>query len=180
VHETVARKLNPREVRLIAAAAILAVVVLAVRWGSDRTPLASGPKAADGKTEALPRIDLARLEAEPREVKAGQRDIFEFGRPPAPPITAREPEPEPVMAEVVPTPVPTPQLPPLNVKFIGSLDDSRGLKVAILLTDKNELLTGQVGEVVANRYRIGKIGFESVDLEDVTSGSTRRIALRSK
>jgi hypothetical protein len=52
--------------------------------------------------------------------------------------------------------------------------------VAVLLTDKNELLTGQVGEVVANRYRIGKIGFESIDLEDVTPGSTRRIALRGK
>jgi hypothetical protein len=54
------------------------------------------------------------------------------------------------------------------------------LKVAILITDKNEILTGKVGEVVANRYKIGKIGFESVDLEDVTSGQTRRIALRAK
>jgi hypothetical protein len=50
----------------------------------------------------------------------------------------------------------------------------------VLLTDKNEILTGKVGEVVANRFKIGKIGFESVDLEDVTSGQTRRVALRSK
>jgi hypothetical protein len=176
----VARKLNNREIRLIAVAAILAIAVMAVRLGSGRTTLVSGSKTAEGKTEPLPRIDLGRLAARPQEAKAGQRDIFEFGRPPAPPISEREPEPPTVMAEVVPTPVPTPQLPPLNVKFIGSLDDSRGLKVAVLLTDKNELLTGQVGEVVANRYRIGKIGFESVDLEDVTSGSTRRVALRSK
>ena len=50
----------------------------------------------------------------------------------------------------------------------------------MLVTDKNEILTGKVGEVVANRYKIGKIGFESVDLEDVTSGQKRRIPLQSK
>jgi hypothetical protein len=129
-----------------------------------------------------PGLDLGRLEAGAKEARAVQRDIFVFGRTPAEEMAAREPDPTPVAmaVEEAPTPPPAPQLPPLNLKFIGSLDNSRGLKVAVLLTDKNELLTGQVGEVVANRYRIGKIGFESIDLEDVTSGSTRRIALRGK
>jgi hypothetical protein len=68
----------------------------------------------------------------------------------------------------------------MNLKYIGSLDNSRGIKVAVLMTEKSEILTGKVGEVVANRYKIDKIGFESVDLKDVTSGQTRRIALRAK
>jgi hypothetical protein len=66
----------------------------------------------------------------------------------------------------------------LNLKYIGSLENAKGLKVAVLLTDRNEVVTGQTGEVVANRYRIVRIGFESVEVLDVGSGQTRRIPLK--
>ena len=46
------------------------------------------------------------------------------------------------------------------------------------LIGRREVLTGQAGETVANRYRIARIGLESVDLEDVASGQSRRIPLR--
>ena len=72
----------------------------------------------------------------------------------------------------------TPSLPPLNLKYIGSVENKAGVKVAVLLTDRREVLTGQAGQVVANRYRIARIGLESVDLEDVSSGQSRRIALK--
>jgi hypothetical protein len=48
----------------------------------------------------------------------------------------------------------------------------------VLLTDRDEVLTGQAGQVIANRYRISRIGIESVDLEDVGTGQSRRIPLR--
>ena len=47
------------------------------------------------------------------------------------------------------------------------------MKVAVLVTDRREVLTGQAGEVVANRYRIARIGLESVDLEDVGVADVR-------
>jgi hypothetical protein len=75
----------------------------------------------------------------------------------------------------VPTP---PPLPPLNIKYIGAFEGKKGLKVAVLMTDRKEVLTGQVGEVVANRYRIVKIGLESVDVQDVGSEQVRRIPLK--
>ena len=53
-----------------------------------------------------------------------------------------------------------------------------GVKVVVLLTDRREVLTGQAGQVVANRYRIARIGHESVDLEDVGTGQSRRIPLK--
>ena len=71
-----------------------------------------------------------------------------------------------------------PSLPPLNVKYIGSVENAAGIKVAVLVTDRQEVLTGQPGQVIANRYRIARIGLESVDLEDVATGQSRRIALR--
>ena len=72
----------------------------------------------------------------------------------------------------------TPMLPPLNLRYIGSVENAQGVKVAVLVTDKREVLTGQAGEIVANRYRIARIGLESVDLEDVGTGQSRRIPLR--
>jgi hypothetical protein len=178
------RKLSPREVRLLSITALLLAVGIATRLRSTSTsPTASSNHSRGAPLDELPRIDLKRLDAAPKESKAGERDIFEFGRPPvseAPEATAT-PEPTTApMANLAPTPPPVPTLPPLNLKFIGSLDNSRGIKVAVLMTEKNEILTGKVGEVVANRYKIDKIGFESVDLQDVTSGQTRRIPLRSK
>jgi hypothetical protein len=174
------RKLEKREFRLIAVAVVALGAYLALRGGAAKPE--SRPAAAAEAKPTLPRIDLARLETVAKETKAGERDIFTFGRTPAEELAARQPPtPEPTaMAEAPPTAPPTPTLPPLNLKYIGSLANANGLKVAVLLTDRNELLTGKVGEVVANRYRIDKIGFESVDLEDVTSGGTRRIALRGK
>lgn len=178
------RKLNPRELRLLALTALVLAIAVVARLRSTSGSEAAPARAAESKVEELPRIDLARLDAPPREAKAGRRDIFEFGAPPERESAAAAPaKPDPPAvpaAELEPTPAPVPTLPPLNLKYIGSLDNSRGIKVAVLMTEKNEILTGKVGEVVANRYKIEKIGFESVDLKDVTSGQTRRIALRAK
>jgi hypothetical protein len=177
------RKLNPRETRLVTLTAVVLAVVIGLRLrGTAGSSGTAGKPSAEAKLDEIPRIDLKRVDAPPRDSKAGERDIFEFGRVPEPeatppPVTMSTPVP---MANLEPTPPPVPTLPPLNLKYIGSLDNSRGLRVAVLVTERNEILTGKVGEVVANRYKIGKIGFESVDLEDVTSGQTRRIALRAK
>ncbi len=177
-------KLSPRERRLLAVTGLILAVLVVLRLRSaPDAPAGPAGRSTNARADLLPRIDLARIDAAPRASKAGERDIFEYGRAPQaeaaapPPVTEATPLP---MVRLDPTPPPVPTLAPLNLKFIGSLDNARGLKVAVLLTDKNEILTGKVGEVVANRYKIGKIGFESVDLEDVTSGQTRRIALRSK
>ena len=66
----------------------------------------------------------------------------------------------------------------MNLRFIGSVGNEQGVTVAVLVTERNEVLTGQPGDVIAHRYRIAKIGIESVDLEDVGTGQSRRIPLK--
>lgn len=142
---------------------------------------AAEPRVAE---QALPRIGLERLKAlgSPEPGGTPVRDVFRFGR-------AKEPSPvahatpattlpaEPVDAAPVATP-PPPALPPFGVKFIGSLEQ-RGTRVAVLLSDdKKEVLTGREGDTVANRLRIVKIGFESVEVQDVGSDRVRRIPLK--
>ena len=177
--------MKPREKRLVIVLGAVAVVAaLMTRFLPHKGPVAvSMSSAADATPETVPRIGLERLPHDRPKLRIGQRDIFAFGPPPTPPPTPRPlttptPTPDPQEA-LVATPPPGPRLPPLTLKYIGSVENGRGTRVAVLLTDRNELLTGQAGEVVANRYKIAKIGLESVDLEEVGTGQVKRIPLRN-
>ena len=186
------KKLNRREKGLLGllAVAVVAVSIWALRHPD--APAVLGRPTTERPLAPVPRIDLARVDAPRPRSEAGRRDLFAFG-------SVREPEPQDEPAEVEKTPplsggpgalaggAPggavasgpvTPTLPPLNLKYIGSVENKAGVKVAVLITDRKEVLTGQAGQVVANRYRIARIGLESVDLEDVGSGQSRRIPLK--
>jgi len=140
---------------------------------------AEAPKGTGKREPELPRIDLARLDRPRPESGVGHRDLFDFAAPPPTPPPPPMPSAPPVEETPPPVTVPTPPpLPPLNIKYIGAFEGKKGLKVAVLMTDRKEVLTGQVGEVVANRYRIVKIGLESVDVQDVGSEQVRRIPLK--
>jgi hypothetical protein len=186
----------------VAALGLAAAFYFWARGGTPSTASADGAaRGAAGPVTIepdLPRIDLARLESPKSRSGAGRRDLFDFGVPPAPPPTPPPgivatpvgpplPPPPPTPVPVtVPTPVPTPvvptptPLPPLTVRYVGAIEDKRGLKVAVFLTDKEEVLTGQAGQLVGNRFRIVRIGLESVDIQEVGSDQTRRVPLGGK
>ncbi len=83
-------------------------------------------------------------------------------------------------AAAVPTVPPAlvePTPPPMSVRFIGAVEVRSGVWVASLLTDHKDLLTGKEGDVIGNRYRIVKIGIQSIDLLETASGRQRRVQL---
>jgi hypothetical protein len=148
---------------------------------------ASGPRAAAGG-EALPRIGLDRLSSPPAEVAVGERDIFAFddrgpvrggpGGIPGPPVVVMTPPPPPTdpvaPANVQQLPV-APPVAKINLRYVGIVESQRGLRVAFFLTERNEILTGRAGDVVANRYKVVKIGLESVDMQELGSERPTRI-----
>jgi hypothetical protein len=168
----------------VAAAGFLAVALLAWAVLRDPTPPAATTVADGSRSPAhheadVPRIDLARLDRVRPATGIGQRDLFDFATPPPPPPTP-EPPPAPIV-EAMPPPVTVatpPPLAPINIKYIGAFEGKRGLKVAVLMTDRKEVLTAQAGQVVANRYRVVRIGLESVDVQEVGSEQVRRIPLK--
>jgi len=173
--------------RALAAVVTGAALVLGLAWARQPAqaldpplPRATVRTAAAGVAE-VPVIDLARIETRVpgSDVGAG-RDLFEFESAPAlQPTTSIAPPPPVELPEAPERAGPTqPALPSLNVKYIGAVQDKRGLKVAVLITEHREILTGQAGEVVGNRLRIVRIGLESVDVQDVGGGAVRRIPLR--
>ena len=184
------RKLSRREKGLLGLLAVAGVALSA--WAlrqSGAAPAVLGRPQAGRPLLAVPRIDLARIDGPRVENETGRRDLFAFGTAAGsedaeapPPFTAAAAAPAGPPAGMPPSAMASgpaaPSLPPLNLKYIGSVENKTGVKVAVLVTDRREVLTGQAGQVVANRYRIARIGLESVDLEDVSSGQSRRIALK--
>jgi hypothetical protein len=172
---------------LLVAAAGLALVLALLFWRNARpsaATVAAGPRVPVPAGSELPRIGLDRLRRSSEQVTVGRRDIFDFGAPPAPPVTAAplQPQAPPPTVAAAPTPFPTPvgppPAPPVNVKYIGSVEAQKGPKVAFFLTEQKEVLTGQVGDTVMNRFKVVRIGIESVDVQDLGSGQVRRLPLR--
>jgi hypothetical protein len=169
---------------LLALAGVAALAVAYVSTRSNGHPVVA-PVAADGRgprasEPELPRVGLDRVRPASARPPVG-RDIFDFGGPDPAQLAQeqqqlqqqQEQDPEPT-----PTPVPTPTpLPALNVKYIGSVE-KKGLKVAVFMTDKKEIVSGQAGETVMNRFRVVRIGLESVDVQQVGADQVQRLPLK--
>jgi hypothetical protein len=174
-------KKQPRWAVLAAAGAALLVAVYGLMPGGapgPAAPVRAGERSRPGPAESpLPVIGFDRIANPPPAPGLGARDLFDFGAPPPTPEPPPTPKPrEEEAAPVVTVPTPTP-LPPLNIKYIGAVE-RRGVKVAMLMTERSEVLTGQAGETVGNRFRIVKIGLESVDIQELGSDQVRRIPLK--
>jgi hypothetical protein len=172
-------KQQPRWMMLAGVGVVLAAAAFLL-LGQDSpdpsAPVQAGERRkADPAESPLPVIAFNRV-GNPEPVPGlGDRVLFDFAAPPPPPTLAPTPPPVTMAPEpTVPTP---PPLPPMNIKYIGAVE-RKGARVAMLMTDKSEVLTGQAGEVVGNRFRIVKIGLESVDIQEVGSEQVRRIPLR--
>lgn len=171
-------------VAVLAGAVVLAGVYA---WRTLRATPAAGtagsgstPRAGQAESESVPRIGLDRLEQARTADKLGSRDLFAFGAPPPPPAPppTLEPPPPPVTQPAALAPA-VPPLVPLNLKYIGSLDAPQGVKVAFFTNDQKEVVMGQVGETVMNRFKVMKIGLESADVQMLGSDQLQRIPLRS-
>ena len=152
----------------------IAVLVLTiwVMWPSSPPPSASTAPAQGRGAEPATRgnpapvapVKLDALSAERQEPGGTARNPFRYQpkaappppRPVAPPVTA-------VDAATPPTPPGPPPPPPIPLKFIGVLERANGVKWAVL-SDGKVTMHGRDGEIVDGRYRIVKIGTESIEL----------------
>jgi hypothetical protein len=138
-----------------------------------RSPAQARPDAAGGKGGPIDpaRLDvhLEVLQAERPSATEAERNPFRFKPappPPAPPPVARPaPSPNVPLAPVGPPPPPPP--PPITVKFIGLLDLADGSRIAVFTDCSAGRRQSQAreGGTVDGRYRLVKIGRESVVIE---------------
>jgi hypothetical protein len=171
-----------RSTWLLAALAVIVVALAAMRFwsgGAAVTPATLSNQPRPGTGQAAASIDPAelnvRLEALAAERPApggAERNPFRFKpkAPPPPPPQAKLP-PGPPTAPPVPTGPPPP--PPIDLRFMGVIDHPTLGKVAAFSDCKGFTVEGQEGKIMDGRYRVVKIGVESVVIE-YANGTGRR------
>jgi hypothetical protein len=165
-----------REIALTALA-VLAVTVPAPASASGRP--AAAPQSAVRPTPSSQaggpaEVDLSALNASKTEPQEMVRNPFRFKPKPAPP----PPPPAPVQPAIPqPTgPVEPPPPPRIPLKFIGFLEiPKKGLLAS--LTDGRAVYHGFEGQTIEGRYRIIRIGVESIDLAYIDGRGRQTIRL---
>lgn len=122
--------------------------------------------AAAAAQEPLAPVKLEALTASRQEPGDASRNPFRYKpkaappppKPVAPPVSLADP---PKPASTVPAGPPPP--PPIPLKFIGVLERANGVKWAVL-SDGKVTLHGRDGDNIDGRYRIVKIGNESIEM----------------
>lgn len=174
--------------------AILVVALIGVMVGrstdvaapaaaSGRKPAPSGAAAAKAgaPAAAMPlELNLAVLQRERGKPRDLGRNPFRFRPPPAsarPPAGRPLGQPAEPGAPVVPAGPPPPV--PITLKFIGIVQKADGTRIAVL-TDGKRPVSGTEGEEIEGRYRILKIGLESIELAYIDGSGRQTIRLNGQ
>jgi hypothetical protein len=163
--------------QLVLGALVLGLVVVIVKvWpGTSAAPgpasnRAAGPSGAkSAQANATPpapaAVHLDALNGERPKPERAERNLFRFKEkaPPAPPPPVQRAEPTEPVIQAGPPPAPT--IAPITLKFIGIVEaPSHGERIAILSDGRNAPFYGKEGAIIEGRYRILKIGVESVEI----------------
>jgi hypothetical protein len=113
-------------------------------------------------TVTAPDVHLQALSEDKPEPEApASRDLFRF-KPKAPPPRAATPAP-PTVNTPPPPPAPTGP-PPISLRFIGLLEAPEHAQKIAVLSDGRGIYQGREGDIIEGRYRILRIGVESIEM----------------
>lgn len=174
-----------RTTRLLVAAGVIVLLlgIVVARRADDPASVAAVPTGGSavpaGKAAAEPPVADVKLEllkGAREELTRADRDPFRFQQRAAERPAASGPaRPRQAPVAVAPRPVdPTPAPPQILLKFIGLLDTpGRPGAVAILSDNRGNVFYGKEGDVVEGRYKVIRIGADSVELS-FTDGHGRQ------
>ncbi|HEV8208780.1 MAG TPA: hypothetical protein VGP77_01610 [Vicinamibacterales bacterium] len=165
-----------RSRQLVLGGLVVALILILVKvWpgtsaapppASNRTANTSAPRPQTGAAESgAPVVHLQTLNDDRPRPAPAERNLFRFrtrapAPSPSPAVTGRVQPAVPAMPAGPPLP---PPLAPITLKFIGLIGPDNA-KIAILSDGQNPPFLGKEGAIIEGRYRILKIGVESVEL----------------
>jgi len=128
----------------------------------------SGPIQLAQSLDPTLRTDMLKT-SEDVTYKGAGRDIFQ---------SQPEPIPEPIQKVIKKdnTPPPPPPPPPIPLKFYGFSGPKNGPK-QVFLSKGDDIFIAKEGQVIDRRYKILKIGPNSIDVEDVLTNNRQTLPL---
>jgi hypothetical protein len=150
---------------LLGTAAIVGTATVVLRQAPP-APVTTAPVAREAVTPdallegGVADVDLDRLQRAGQGAARGGRDPFRFRARPAP-VVRRATSTVPV-APIVTGP---PPLPPIPLRFIGLIEPvQRSGRVAMLSDGRGAVISGREGDIIEGRYRVLRIGADSLEL----------------
>ncbi len=178
-----------RQLGLLAGLAIVLLAVLVYNRDDDSiaATTASPTRARQqavrtGQPEEVEPVRLDALTRVRPEPQTGARNPFRFRPAPAPgPAMLSRPQAGapggPNLPGAPAGPVGPPPPPPMALKFIGVVERTPSqLKLAVL-SDGRNVFYGREGEVIEGRYRIERIGVESIEMSYVDGRGRQTLRL---
>ena len=174
----------------LVAALGVALIALVIYWmypsassgpqPSNQTRDLRGRQTAGQGDPGSLEVRLDALQQPPPQPSGAERNPFRFQPkpPPPPPASAFKPPPLPVGPQLPPQPTAPIGPPPIPLKYFGFFDGRPG-KIAGL-TDGRDVFKGREGDIIDGRYRIVKIGVESIVMEYVDGRGRQTIPLRGQ
>ena len=127
------------------------------------------------------------------EPEATMRNLFQYGAaPPPPPAAAQVPlpahpptiainRPPAATAPPPPGPPPAPKAPPMTFKYYGyKVSKADGRKEAFLLDGDDIIIAGENDAVKLGRYKVVRIGVNSITIEDTQFNTTQTLQLQEE
>ncbi|HEY7290548.1 MAG TPA: hypothetical protein VH583_12000 [Vicinamibacterales bacterium] len=176
-----------KQILLGALAIVLGVVLYRTLAGTSQVSAPAsnrngGQAARAGGATAgtkAPEVHLDALNAPRPHPTEGERNLFRFKPKSAPPARNEERP-----ATVAPTPAASsgpPPPPPITLKFIGKVQKDDGRTTYAVLSDgQGPPMSGKEGDTIAGRYRILRIGVESVEMSYLDGRGRQTIRLNGQ
>jgi hypothetical protein len=133
------------------------------------------------------RLDLlAKVQAV--SMAGGVRNLFQFGAVPLPstpekkivPMGARAAAAAAAAGATPQGPLPTPPPPPIPLKFYGYAAPAPSGAKRVFFLDGEDIIVAAEGQLVKNRYRVVRVGVNSVTVEDVESKHEQTLPLEEQ
>lgn len=128
----------------------------------------SGPVVLAQSLDPTLRFDLLKS-SEDVTYKGAGRDIFQNQPEPAP-------IPQPIAPPIKSVPDAPPPPPPIPLKFYGFSGNKSGPK-QVFLSKGDDIFVAKEGQIIDRRYKIIKIGPNSVEVEDVLTNNRQTLPL---
>lgn len=178
----------PERKRLLGLLALLGVTIVGAAVyemlpeqtaaGQARVQARTGRRGTTAMTVTAPDVHLQALKEErPQPGDQPARDLFRFkpkAPPPAPPRPAARTLPPPLASVAVAPPT----VQPIALRFIGLVEAPEQARKIAILTDGRGIYQGREGDIIEGRYRVLRIGVESVEMAylDGTGRQTIRLS----
>lgn len=151
-------------------------------WRSTRPEEKPDPSNIDPtlRTDLLAKVQSV-------ELAGGARNVFQFGAPPPPagpkiPVkTPKQIQEEMAKLNQAPSGPPTPPPPPpINLKYFGYSSLRGASRKRAFFLDGDDIFVAEEGEMIKKRYRVVRIGINSVEVEDTQFQSKQTLPLQQE